>query len=122
MIGLVRNRYFTLLAVMGTLCAGASAATAESGNPSSGLRVYVDPATGQLAPAPAQETPDAQVPRGFKRATTAAPRIEAGTTPSGGVLIQLENRFVSDATVTIGPDGKPVGDCILPQSREADLP
>ena len=74
-----------------------------------GMRVYRDPVTGEFTtPPPNPGVADAQSTSAGARALTrtpAAPVEEPGTSAAGGVTMELQGRFRSDATATIDADG-----------------
>ncbi len=69
------------------------------------MKIYVDPATGQIVPKPiptdakalAAATPQAPLP---------ALKVEKGTTKAGGRRVRLDDRFMMEMTATTTPDGK----------------
>ena len=86
-----------------------------------GLRVHVDPATGRIAPPPAQA---ASVP-GVKTKIPSSHQglvEERGTTAAGGFKIDARGQFQTSVLLRAGPDGKPALTCAegasaSPQSR-----
>ena len=84
---------------------------------SAGLRVYVDPQTGKLAAPPAGAPPASVPPEGRRPDRVPPPRPEFSTSgeglveivdpvPGRGVTVDLQGRFRSSLTATVGPEGK----------------
>lgn len=96
------------LAVSGSpALAGDDGATATAG----GMRVYVDPSTGQVLKEPPQGaagsltiTPAER--NAFSTSHEGLVQTPAGV-PGGGVRLDLKGRFQSSLMATVGPDGKP---------------
>jgi len=88
----------------------APAAAAVTGG--SGLRVHIDPRTGELLdePPPGSET---DVGTGLK-STGPALVEEPSPVAGGGTMIRLDDRFRADFRAEVGPDGKLVTDCQQP--------
>lgn len=82
---------------------GARAATA-------GSWAHVDPQTGQRLPGP---PPGVVIPPNPAFSTSHQGLVEKPA-PGGGVMIDLQRRFRSAATATVGADGKPDVDCVPP--------
>ena len=79
-----------------------------------GLRVYINPETGEFEPPPATAGREAKLTAGLQEtfSTTSNDLVETvGTTEAGGVTVDLQGRFHSAATVTVGADGKVVTHC-----------
>ena len=77
-------------------------ATAEEPSSTPGMRVYRDPVTGKFGPPP----PGAVTPPA-ERAGEEEPLVEEpGTTPAGGVTVDLKGRFRSTTKATLDPTGK----------------
>lgn len=92
-----------------TVCAAASAAGAHdaAAPPSSpGMRAYVDPQTGRLTQEPPTGVPAPP------RTTAPRPRLAEVPAPGGGMMIQLDGRFMSDLVATVQPDGSVAIDCV----------
>lgn len=109
----VRERHWRadaprLLAV--ALGATLFAAAAAYAGDAAGMRVYRDPATGEFI-APPPDAPDADrtvAPDAAARALSTAPGAlveEPGTSPAGGVTLDLQGRFQSDESATIDATG-----------------
>jgi len=82
----------------------------ESGAAGAGMRVYRDPATGAFTAPPTDAASDAlanerAVQRQARESAPAALAEEPGTSAAGGVTMNLQGRFQSDTTATIGADG-----------------
>jgi len=88
--------------------ASGSADVAATGR--AGQRINVDPRTGaRVAPS----APIAGVPPDPSLSTSHEGLVEEAA-PGGGVMIHLQGRFRSAATVTVGGEGKPSVDCVPP--------
>ncbi len=70
-----------------------------------GMLLFVDPVTGELRDAPPEIVPPVQAPAG---ARAAAPAIveEPGTTPAGGVTVELSDAFDTTMTATVDANGR----------------
>jgi hypothetical protein len=66
------------------------------------MRVYVDPATGELLPGRPTSLPPE--PAASALNTSAAGLVEVPS-PGGGMMIDLQGRFQSPLVATIQPDG-----------------
>lgn len=117
-------RFCTMLA--GALLAANVASaqpSSDAGVPSgqAGLRVYVDPSTGELLDRPAGEdlldTLDA-APAG--RSLPSSRLVEeAGPTAAHGTTVDLQGRFRSSMTIGIAPDAKTVTNCTNAPAADA---
>jgi hypothetical protein len=88
------------------------AATSGTAAPAEGMVVHRDPATGKLGVPP----PDA-VPSATRQAAPSSPVAlpeTPGTTPAGGVQVDLQGWLDSPMRATIGPDGKAHVECAAP--------
>jgi hypothetical protein len=99
-----------ILILSASLVVPAIAFAEDHAAPAAGMRVYRDPATGAFTTPPTDAATDAlaneRAVQGHARASaTAAPVEEPGTSAAGGVTMNLQGRFQSDTTATIGPDG-----------------
>lgn len=66
-----------------------------------GMRAYVDPHTGAIAPPPAEAVPHAD-----EQTTTAPPPdLVEEPAPGGGTMVHLHGRFTSPLVVTVQPGG-----------------
>ena len=86
-----------------------------------GLRVHIDPATGRIAPPPAQAAPDPGVKTKIPSSHQGLVE-ERGTTAAGGFKIDARGQFQTSVLLRAGPDGKPAMTCVegasaSPQSR-----
>jgi len=90
--------------------AQAPAATTET--PSAGMRVAVDPATGQIRPMTADEAKalDALSMASARRAAAAAPRTFK--TASGATGVALDDSHMVYSVATVGADGKIELECV----------
>jgi hypothetical protein len=106
-------------------CDAASGAATTSGGSmaAQGMVVHRDPATGKLGGPPSEQpgTPGAPPPDAAMRAVPqAAPASVValpetlGTTPAGGVTVDLQGHLESPMRATIGADGKPHVECAAP--------
>lgn len=75
-----------------------------------GQWIHVDPQTGQRVPPPAGR---AAVTVDPAFSTSHAGLVEQPA-PGGGVMVDLQGRFRSAATATVGADGKAHLDCVPP--------
>ena len=102
---------FLALASLLALPAGAEKPPAKASEPpaaAAGMKVHVDPATGQLVSAPS----DPAAPRealGVEKLPEL--KVEKVTAKAGGKKVNLQGRFQMQAAVAIGPDGKVAPSC-----------
>ena len=75
-----------------------------------GSWIHVDPQTGKRVPRPAGA---AAVPPDPAFSTSHRGLVEKSA-PGGGVMVDLQGRFRSAATATVGADGKSHLDCVPP--------
>lgn len=101
-----------LVGVVACLAVSGSPALAGDDAPAAGMKVYVDPATGQLIQAPPQQAPTGALSlspaeqRAFS--TSSQGLVETpSSVPGGGYKLDLQGRFQSAIMATVGPDGKP---------------
>ncbi len=74
---------------------------------SAGLRAYVDPQTGELTTPPEGRRPDRVPPPRPEFSTSSEGLVEiVDPVPGRGVTVDLQGRFRSLLTATVGPDGK----------------
>jgi hypothetical protein len=106
------------------LCAGIGAAVplladaADVGPPTEaqrppqpGMRAYVDPQTGEFAEPPAgASSAAATTNEAFSRSSSRLVETQ-GTTPAGGVKVDLRGRFLSTFAATVDAAGKPAAGC-----------
>lgn len=74
-----------------------------------GMRVYIDPQTGGFLsePPPGVTLPELSPAERNALSTSHQGLTETpGTVPGGGVMLDLQGRFQSPLTATVGPDGK----------------
>ena len=69
------------------------------------MKIYVDPATGQIVPMPVTAEPKARA-AATPQAPLPALKVEKGTTKAGGRRVRLDDRFMMEMTATVTPDGK----------------
>jgi hypothetical protein len=81
----------------------------------SAMKIHVDPATGQLLPRPAPGTKAALAPA--PAAELPPLKVEKGTTKAGGKRVRLDDRFMMEMTVSVGPDGKVSQTCVAEQEK-----
>ena len=72
-----------------------------------GLKVQIDPVTHRIVPPPAKLAPDPAAQQLFNSSHEGLVEVP-GTTAAGGFKVDLQGRFQSAVTVSVGPDGKPV--------------
>jgi hypothetical protein len=113
-MSIVRQTSFRALAPVLILSAAlvvpAIAFAEDQAAPAAGMRVYRDPATGAFTAPPTDAASDAlanerAVQSQARESAAVAPVEEPGTSAAGGVTMNLQGRFQSDATATIGADG-----------------
>jgi len=101
----------------------AAAATSGTSVQAQGMIVHRDPATGKLGVPPPDTAPSAAAPPGAAppaAARQAAPSSVValpetwGTTPAGGVKLDLQRRLDFPMRATIGADGTPHIECTAP--------
>ena len=91
--------------------AKSAAPTASRPAVAAGLKVHVDPVTGRLASPPAKLAPDPAAQQLFNSSHDGLIE-EAGTSAAGGFKVDPRGHFQSAITVRVGPDGKPVVNCV----------
>lgn len=91
---------------------------------SAGVRIHIDPVTGRIVPPPPPAlAPRQPVPPGDANAlSTSGDGLveERGTTPAGGIKIDVRGRFRSAAAVRVGPDGKLTIQCVPDEKTAAE--
>ena len=92
--------------------AAAPAATSGASAPAPGMVVHRDPATGTLGVPPPDAAPSA-VPQAAPSSPFALPETP-GTTPAGGVTVDVQGHLDSPMWATIGADGKARVECAAP--------
>ena len=116
-----RLRAAMAIAIATTILAGARPAAADDANaPTSGAPdaapgragqwIHVDPQTGRRVPPPAGRAAVAVDPA----FSTSHAGLAEQPAPGGGVMVDLQGRFRSAATATVGADGKANLDCVPP--------
>ena len=90
--------------------AAASGAPDAAAPARAGSWIHVDPQTGKRVPRPAGA---AAVPPDPAFSTSHRGLVEEPA-PGGGMMIDLQDRFRSAATATVGADGKAHRDCVPP--------
>jgi len=106
-------RALALVVIPATLLLGSAPGFAQNAadqTGAAGMRVYRDPATGAFTAPPTDAATDAlanerAARRQARESATGAPAEEPGTSAAGGVTMDLQGRFQSDTTATIGADG-----------------
>ena len=96
------------------------AAQAQSSGTAPGMKVYVDPQTGAFLSEPPQGAAPPELSPAERNAFSTSHQglsEEQNPIPGGGVRLNLQGRFQSPLTVTVGPDGK-----VTMQHRSADAP
>lgn len=86
----------------------------DAGEGQAGSWVHVDPGTGQRIPPPARR---AAIPPQAAFSTSHRGLAEVPA-PGGGVMVDLQGRFRSATTATVGADGTPHVNCAGPGSAE----
>jgi hypothetical protein len=86
------------------------------------MRVYRDPATGQLGPPPEGIKPLGLSIAEQQMLSRSDRGLRARILPSGAVAVNLQGRFMSMAVATRDSQGKPAVSCaITPHDAEAAL-
>ena len=93
--------------------ATAEDAPALTAQPPASMRVHVDPSTGAIVTAPVGPPAAAQMAPATSH--SAAGLVEVPS-PGGGVILDLQGRFLSPVTATVAPDGAPHAECHGPQA------
>ena len=83
-------------------------------SPDVGLKVYIDPNTGEFVDAPTE--PEAVSPPSFGDLNLSDEGLVEEDSPVSGKMVNLQGRFRHNFTAVIGPDGKPIAVCDLPKS------
>lgn len=96
-------------AVGGVVRAGEVPATPST---APAMRVYVDPKTGAILHEPPQQIAPEELPT---PASQSGEGLVERPAPGGGVMIDLQGRFMSPITATAAPDGAPHVECHGPQ-------
>src|SRR5205085_5584762 len=91
--------------------AASNSATSSNRAIEAGLKVHIDPATGRIVPPPANAAPNPVAKEMFKSSHEGLVE-EPGTTAAGGFKVDARGRFRSAVTVSLGPDGKPLVNCL----------
>src|SRR5262249_27262184 len=102
------------------LCAslGGVASAGEVPGAPAGMRAHVDPGTGAILPGPVAP----QAPAGLPTAASqTAEGLVGRPAPAGGVMLDLQGRFLSPITATVAADGAPHAECRGPQPAAADV-
>jgi len=91
------------------IAGGAAMAGDESVQGAAGMKVYVDPSTGQITHTPPPNAATMSLSpaeqNAFSRSDQGLVQIpNAG--PAGGVKVDLQGRFQSPLIATVGPDGR----------------
>lgn len=88
---------------------GASAATAQV-PAAAGMRAYVDPQTGAFTDPPPDTSAPEPSEEAFSRSSVRLVEVP-GTTPSGGVMVDVRGRFMTSFVATVDAAGKPAVHC-----------
>lgn len=97
------SRFGFLLALGILLAAAPTARAGDAADGAAGMRVYRDPASGAFVPPPAVPAPAATASGqslGVRRFVEVP-----GTTPAGGVTVDLQGAFQSEVTATVDAGG-----------------
>ncbi len=105
-----------VLAVLSTVCIGAPAGgTGDMATPSPaanapragpGLKVYIDPETGEFLEQPPRSAEPAE-PMMAPNVALPEPEQVASPEPGGGIMVDVRGRFQTPLRARIGSDGKP---------------
>ena len=103
--------------------APARAVTSGASAPAQGMVVHRDPATGKLGPPPShptgtsgvppREAGPSAIPQAVPSSPVALPET-LGTTPAGGVTVDVQGQLDFPMRATIGADGKAHVECAAP--------
>jgi len=89
--------------------------TAVKASPTAGMRVAIDPATGEIVEPTAEAL--SSIPQGVARAVQPAPAdLVEVPLKDGGVMIDLGGQFQNFSTVQIDANGNIVAPCITAES------
>lgn len=102
-------RLLIVIAIGACIVVDPSVVTADPAT-QAGSRINVDPQTGMRIPGPTGAValpPDPAF-------STSHSGLSEQPAPGGGVMVDLQGRFRSAATATIGPDEKAHVDCVTP--------
>ena len=93
----------TVVALVGGVVTSSQADVLAEG----GMRVYIDPHTGQLTKPPADAAPAEAVRTGADALSTSDVGLveKPSPMPGGGTMIDLQGRFHTPLAVTVRPDG-----------------
>ena len=96
----------------GPAAASDASPAADKVNGNAGLRVHVDPRTGEFLdePPPGSKIPAENSLESTRPALVEEPSPVAG----GGTMIRLDDRFRAEFRAEVGPNGKRVTDCQQP--------
>ena len=94
----------------GPVDAAASGAAPAAAPARAGSWIQVDPQTGTRMPG---RPVNAAIAADPAFSTSHSGLVEEAS-PRGGMMINLQGRFRSAATATVGADGKPLVDCLMP--------
>lgn len=117
------RRLSSLIAAGAFVCACAPSAladpVAEPNTPAvaAGSRINIDPQTGKRIPVPSSGE-GVQVPADPAFSTSHSGLVEQPA-PGGGIMVDLQGRFRSAATASVGPDGTVHLDCVEPGHADA---
>lgn len=115
-------RLSSLLAAVALACAVPSSVLAdpptEPAAPAAGSWINVDPQTGKRIPVPSSGE-GVQLPADPAFSTSHSGLVEQPA-PGGGIMVDLQGRFRSAATASVGPDGTVHLDCVEPGHTHRD--
>jgi hypothetical protein len=95
---------------------GGVAGAGEAPGAPAGMRAHIDPRTGAIVREPVAP----QAPAGLPTAASqSAEGLVERPAPGGGVMLDLQGRFLSPITATAAPDGAPHAECHGPQPGSA---
>lgn len=117
------RRLSSLIAAGALVCACAPGALADpvaapNAPAAAGSRINVDPQTGARMPVPSSGE-GVQLPADPAFSTSHSGLVEQPA-PGGGVMVDLQGRFRSAATASVGPDGTVHLDCVEPGHTHRD--
>ena len=90
-----------------TTCGESRALVPATDSPGAGMRIYLDPTTGQFSPEPVGPRP-MEVPESLRNALSTSSQglvSEESPYPGGGVMLRLGGRFQCAAVATVDEKG-----------------
>jgi hypothetical protein len=86
-----------------------------------GMRVYIDPVTGEFVNGPVEKSP-VDLPEQLKSAlSTSAEGLKVEPAPGGGIMVNLQGRFQHASIATIDAQGNVTSECETGEAAAAAL-